>query len=353
MSVAKDAGGLSPALIETIAGLSAGTVATLVVHPLDIVKTRMQIHRSNIATAAAGSPRPVAPRLTTVTLLRSLVQTQSPVAALYRGLTPNLVGNAASWASFFFLKSRCERAVVLLKGQGQEQEQRQLTPADYFASSALAGAGVQVLTNPVWVLKTRMLSSDRGSAGAYPSMREGAARIWRSEGPAGFYRGLGISLLGVSHGAVQFAVYEPAKRVYLDRRLRRRQQQQQQQQRRREQQQQQGGRDDAGGKDDTTAAAISNEATVVISTAAKLTAGAVTYPYQVLRSRLQNYDAEARFGRGIAGVARRLWREEGPRGFYRGLVPGVVRVLPATWVTFLVYENAKHYLPLWAAAGHG
>lgn len=34
--------GLSPALVETIAGLTAGSVATLVVHPLDIVKTRMQ-----------------------------------------------------------------------------------------------------------------------------------------------------------------------------------------------------------------------------------------------------------------------------------------------------------------------
>src|SRR4051794_6652357 len=34
--------GLSPALVETVAGLSAGTMATLIVHPLDIVKTRMQ-----------------------------------------------------------------------------------------------------------------------------------------------------------------------------------------------------------------------------------------------------------------------------------------------------------------------
>jgi solute carrier family 25 folate transporter 32 len=34
--------GLSPAIVESIAGLSAGTIATLVVHPLDIVKTRMQ-----------------------------------------------------------------------------------------------------------------------------------------------------------------------------------------------------------------------------------------------------------------------------------------------------------------------
>lgn len=34
--------GLPPAIVESIAGLSAGVIATLVVHPLDIVKTRMQ-----------------------------------------------------------------------------------------------------------------------------------------------------------------------------------------------------------------------------------------------------------------------------------------------------------------------
>ena len=41
MTATKDAG-LSPALVETVAGLSAGSMATLIVHPLDIVKTRMQ-----------------------------------------------------------------------------------------------------------------------------------------------------------------------------------------------------------------------------------------------------------------------------------------------------------------------
>ena len=33
---------VSPALVEAAAGLSAGAVATLVVHPLDLIKTRMQ-----------------------------------------------------------------------------------------------------------------------------------------------------------------------------------------------------------------------------------------------------------------------------------------------------------------------
>lgn len=165
-----------------------------------------------------------------------------------------------------------------------------------------------------------MLSSDRGAFGAYPSMAAGARAIYATEGLRGFYRGLAVSLFGVSHGAVQFAVYEPAKRAYM------------------------AGRQPhvVGGE-----APLTNEATLLLSTGAKLVAGAVTYPYQVLRSRLQNYMADERFGKGVVGVARRVWAEEGLAGFYRGLVPGVVRVMPATWATFLVYENVKFYLLHW------
>jgi Mitochondrial carrier protein len=33
---------LSPALVETIAGLTAGVASTLAAHPLDVIKTRLQ-----------------------------------------------------------------------------------------------------------------------------------------------------------------------------------------------------------------------------------------------------------------------------------------------------------------------
>ena len=105
-------------------------------------------------------------------------------------------------------------------------------------------------------------------------MWAGARTLLREEGLRGFYRGLGVGMLAVSHGAVQFAVYDPARRMYLARRRRR--------------------QEDGG--------VVTNEATVVLSTVSKLVAGAVTYPLQVLRSRLQNYDAEREFGRGLRGV---------------------------------------------------
>ncbi|KAK3500096.1 mitochondrial carrier domain-containing protein [Neurospora hispaniola] len=347
MTKSSDAG-LSPALVETVAGLSAGSMATLIVHPLDIVKTRMQVHRSSPTNPSAA--------LTTVSVFRSLAQTDRPLAALYRGLTPNLIGNATSWASFFFFKSRFERLIAHLKAppspppppppssplggeptlsqnvtperETQAQIKSHLSPTDFFAASLLAGAATQIITNPIWVLKTRMLSTDRLAADAYPSMFTGAVRLFRSEGILGFYRGLGVGMLAISHGAVQFAVYDPARRMYIASRDAKRRL---------------AGQDIASEEGESQR--ISNEATIVLSTVAKLVAGTATYPLQVMRARLQHHQADELFGRGIGGVVAKLWREEGFRGFYRGMMPGVVRVLPATWVTFLVYENVKYYLP--------
>jgi solute carrier family 25 folate transporter 32 len=170
-----------------------------------------------------------------------------------------------------------------------------------------------------------MLSSDKGAEGAYENMWQGAKHVWKTEGPRGFYRGAGVSLLGNTHGAIQFAVYEPLKRVWRNYIAKDHEGQHEREEK------------------------MSNTATLVISGAAKIVAGTVTYPYQVIRSRLQTYHSEERFGRGISGVAKKVWTEAGWKGFYRGLGTNIVRVLPATWVTFLVYENVRYYLPLWGS----
>lgn len=249
-----------------------------------------------------------------------------------------MLGNASSWAIFFYFKSIIETQLRLFHNHPSSSTHniirdvdpsfqhggRALSPMDYFLASGASGLLTSAATNPIWVLKTRMLSSDAGSQGAYPSMWAGAKDLWVKEGLRGFYRGLGASCLGVSHGAVQFAVYDPLKRSWL----------------------RYVARDRAG---NTNGVKLGNEATLIISGSAKIIAGTSTYPYQVVRSRLQTYDAEERFGKGIRGVVGKIWREEGLRGFYKGLGPNVLRVMPATWVTFLVYENVRYYLPWWIA----
>lgn len=64
----------------------------------------------------------------------------------------------------------------------------------------------------------------------------------------------------------------------------------------------------------------------------------ITYPYQVVRSRIQN-NATKNLYPTIPTCISRTWYEEGISGFYRGLGTNLVRVLPGTCVTFVVYEN--------------
>lgn len=74
--------------------------------------------------------------------------------------------------------------------------------------------------------------------------------------------------------------------------------------------------------------------------ASKTFATTVTYPYQVIRSRLQNQrDSKDLRYTGVSDVIRQTWKYEGFRGFYKGLVPTVVRVTPASCIIFVVYER--------------
>lgn len=202
------------------------------------------------------------------------------------------------------------------------QSSHGLTTTDYLATSGAAGALTAVLTNPIWVIKTRMLSSARTAPGAYKGMVQGLRHILRDEGIRGLYRGLIPSMLGVSHGAVQFAVYEMLKKSRFasrnfnnDNRSRR-----------------------VSGNDKP-----STLSTIVFSATSKTVAIGVTYPYQLVRARLQTYDAASTY-RSLRDVVVKSWRREGVMGFYKGLAPSLLRVLPTTCVTFVTYENCRFYL---------
>ena len=80
---------LSPSLVETVAGFTAGVVATLAVHPFDILKTRLQLETGNSQWGSSFR------------IMRQIVRDEGSYMALYRGLMPNMVGNSVSWALYF------------------------------------------------------------------------------------------------------------------------------------------------------------------------------------------------------------------------------------------------------------
>ena len=67
---------------------------------------------------------------------------------------------------------------------------------------------------------------------------------------------------------------------------------------------------------------------------------------QVVRARLQQRQAHNRAVQYRDGVAtfKLIVRREGAGGLYKGLVPNVLRVMPQSAITFLVYEKVMQLL---------
>lgn len=80
-------------------------------------------------------------------------------------------------------------------------------------------------------------------------------------------------------------------------------------------------------------------------------ASTVTYPLQVLKSRMQQPPTSieltntgdvrivTRDYKGLVATAQKMWKNEGVTGFFKGAIPNAIRVAPSAAVTFLVYES--------------
>jgi len=91
------------------------------------------------------------------------------------------------------------------------------------------------------------------------------------------------------------------------------------------------------------------------SSLSKLVAACVAYPHEIVRSRLQDAgharrlqqqssNVQFREYKNVRDAVRTIAREEGIRGFYRGLLPALLRTVPAAVLTLLSYEKIRDSL---------
>ena len=177
----------------------------------------------------------------------------------------------------------------------------------HMVSAVAAGAVGNVTVNPLWVVKTRLQTQ------IFAQTNEGFFKmfsdIYSTEGIRAYYKGLYASLLGLSHVAIQFPLYEHIKAICKGRRN--------------------------GGEETFIDLLFS-------SIVSKVLACTVTYPHEVVRARLQV--TQGKMSRGIIGQFFKILSEEGIRGLYSGFTVNLVRIAPATATTFLSYEYISRYL---------
>lgn len=73
-----------------------------------------------------------------------------------------------------------------------------------------------------------------------------------------------------------------------------------------------------------------------LAASSKFIAAATTYPYQVVRARLQDHHHDYR---GTWHCIQSTFRSEGIKGFYKGLTPYLLHVTPNICFILIVYEN--------------
>ena len=276
-------------LSSFFAGIAGGSASTILLYPLDLIKVRMQVDESrressnssggsksgggNAATCNATTSKSNAqidkqPR-TICTTVRGVIRHEGYLG-LYRGLTPAIIGSAASWGGFFILYEEIKGQMLLRKKQvhfestknygssrqlststtddngydlskdmhvdeeidintnaTQQEQDVELGPIDHFSASCLAGACLVALTNPIWLIKTRLQLqnsqllehqlSQQQQAGkqqqqkvkpAYRGLLHTAKTIIHEEGILALYKGSIPALMLVSHGGIQFVTYE-------------------------------------------------------------------------------------------------------------------------------------------------
>lgn len=224
-------------------------------------------------------------------------------------------------------------------------------------ASLTAGACSTLATNPIWVIKTRLMaqsgwrdaSSNARPPWHYTSTLDAARKMYRSEGILAFYSGLGPALLGLAHVAVQFPLYEYFKIKFTGLGM---------------------------GEQDENAHNTHFWGISLATFLSKVCASTATYPHEVLRTRLQtqqrslpvqspegiafrgSLDGPQDHGRppgaassdgmrnspryrGTISTFKMILAEEGWRGFYAGLPTNLVRAVPAAITTMLTFEYLK------------
>ncbi|CAF0868808.1 unnamed protein product [Didymodactylos carnosus] len=289
------------------AGATSGAIVSVLVSPLDVIKTRIQVKRL---------PKNVRDKPLYITMY-DLYKVEGG-KAFYKGLGTTMMGYIPNWAIFFcsyqWAKPKYSQIRFLQKNDVLIN----------CLSSITAGAVCNIVTAPLWTIRTRMMTQINHQD--YKNSFDCMKKIYTNEGIYSLYRGVVPSMWGLIHVGIQFPLYEYLKTKSAQ----------------------------MNKKDHTDH--LSTGQLMFASSMSKVLASIVAYPHEIVRSRLQDaghakkiqdkqhQTQEFKEYKNVRDAVSTIFRDEGLRGFFRGLLPNLLKTVPAAVLTLLSYEKVKELL---------
>jgi len=286
------------AAMQIAAGGSAGFVEVCIMHPLDLVKTRFQIQ----SKGTANDPH----YYTSVADCFKKMYKSEGFFSFWKGVIPPILVETPKRAVKFFTFEQYKS--FFLFGSPHP------TPLTFSLAGLCAGLTEAVLVNPFEVVKVS-LQANKSKLQQTPSTWSVTREIVRTQGLG--FRGLnkGVTATMGRNGVfnmIYFGFYHSIKGYFPP----------------------------------TTDPHMDLLKRFVIGLCAGVFASFANIPFDVAKSRIQGpqpVPGQVKYKSTLRSIAI-IYREEGFRALYKGLVPKVLRLGPGGAIMLIVYENVYEYL---------
>jgi adenine nucleotide transporter 17 len=284
---------------HALAGAGGGVLSMALTYPLITLSTRAQVESKRAETAFLAAVQNIIAR--------------EGVAGLYSGLSSALFGISVTNFVYYYWYE-WTRAFFESAAAKAGRASKKLTTVESMIAGAIAGSATVILTNPIWVVNTRMTArkhtSDAEAAGDKDTLPGGAPpkrekkpstigtllTLLRTEGPKALFAGVVPALVLVINPILQYTLFEQMKNAVEKKRR------------------------------------VTPTVAFFLGALGKLFATSVTYPYITVKSQM-HVAAAGEKKEGVMEAINRVIKEEGYAGLYKGIAPKVTQsVLTAAFL---------------------
>lgn len=313
---------MSDSVLHAAAGAAGGVVAMSLTYPLIFLSTRaaVETRKENKSTYEA---------------VMDIINSEG-LRGLYAGLHSSLLGIAVTNCVYYGFYEQTKKSIV--SSTSRKSASQGLTTLESMLAGLIAGTATTVISNPIWVVQTtqavRTMPASSAAMRSEPvpralikkaGMVETVRSIVKKDGIAAFWRGLGPALVLVMNPILQYTLFEQLKNFIVKRRTARLR---------------------ASGS--PLAAALSDVDYFFLGALSKLIATSVTYPYIVVKSRMQSGHAQGREYKSALDGLLTVVHREGISGLYKGVGNKLIQSVLTAAILFAgqrrIYELTKSAL---------